>query len=223
MPEDIAAAYKANENLQFLESSDILWMDVVYKGVVPYADGLYKMLSDLMKPGDLELISQPLDYFGVNLYASEYIVSDNKGGYIVLPKKTGAPLNSLRWNVVPEVMFWGPKYFYERYGLPIVITENGYCSYDDPSEDGRILDFGRANFIQKYLQQLSRAVQSGIPIEGYFYWSLMDNFEWVHGYDERFGLIYVDYTTRKRTIKESGKYYKKIIQSNGKHLDMPII
>lgn len=214
---DINAAKKAGEFLFLKESSDVFWMDIVYKGRVPYADSFYKPFCELLQEGDLQLFSQKLDYFAVNMYASD-IVCEKDGEVSVLPKKQGAPINSLRWNIVPEVLYWGPKFYYERYGLPILITENGYCNYDFPTLDGEVLDYNRINFMQQYLLQLGKAVADGVDVAGYFYWSFMDNFEWAHGFDERFGLVYVDYQTMERTVKSSGKYYRRIIESKGEDL-----
>lgn len=101
-----------------------------------------------------------------------------------------------------------------RYRVPLYITENGICCNDWIHEDGAVHDADRVDFMKKYLKQLKRAMDEGADVRGYFAWSLMDNFEWADGYAERFGLVYVDYASQKRTIKDSGLYYKALIAHN---------
>lgn len=218
--EDVSAARNATFSLKEKESSDVFWMDIIYKGIVPNVENKNAFCA-LLQEGDLQLFSEQLDYFCVNMYASDFIKTA-KNGYQIIPKKQGGAINSLRWNIVPEVLYWGTKFYYERYKMPIIISENGYCGYDFKTLNGDVLDFERMNFIQQYLLQLGRAKKEKIEIAGYFYWSFMDNFEWSHGYDERFGLVYVDYQTQERTIKASGKYYRKIVETNGRSLSEDI-
>jgi beta-glucosidase len=96
----------------------------------------------------------------------------------------------------------------------IYITENGTSAADEPGEDGRIDDLDRVMFLRQYLDQLNRAIGEGVPVRGYFLWSLLDNFEWADGYETRFGLHYVDYKTLKRTPKLSASFYKTVIERN---------
>ena len=110
------------------------------------------------------------------------------------------------------------KIFHERYGLPIMVTENGMAWNDVPEESDAVADNKRIDFIREYLGELKKATDDGIPIIGYQYWSLMDNFEWAEGYEPRFGLVYVDYKSQQRTLKNSAFEYKKIIESNGEIL-----
>ena len=98
--------------------------------------------------------------------------------------------------------------------MPIYISENGICGHEWVSDDGKVHDNFRIDFIKWHLEQIEKAIADGVDIRGYFYWSFMDNFEWAEGYNERFGLIFVDYETQKRTIKESGYWYKRLIQTN---------
>ena len=99
-----------------------------------------------------------------------------------------------------------------------MITENGYASDDQVSEDGNVYDVNREHFINEFLSNLKRATDDNIPILGYQHWSVMDNFEWTAGYAPRFGLIHINYETQYRTLKNSAIYYKSIIRSNGKDL-----
>jgi beta-glucosidase len=97
----------------------------------------------------------------------------------------------------------------------MVISENGLASPDWVSTDGNVHDENRIDFTRRYLRESHRAIQDGVPMLGYFHWSIMDNFEWAHGYRPRFGLIHVDYETQKRTVKQSGWWYRDLIASNG--------
>jgi beta-glucosidase len=130
-------------------------------------------------------------------------------------------MTAFNFPVLPEGLYWGPRFYRERYGLPILITENGMSNIDWVSLDGSVHDPQRIDFLRRYLLELKRASQDGVEVLGYFQWSIMDNFEWTEGYRERFGLIYVDYGTQKRTLKDSAYWYRDVIASNGASLDMP--
>ena len=106
------------------------------------------------------------------------------------------------------------KYVYDRYKKPIYISENGMSNADIVSLDGKCHDPQRIDFTSRYLSNLKKAIDSGADVKGYFHWSLLDNFEWGHGYKERFGLIHVDYKTQKRTPKDSYYWYKDFITNN---------
>ena len=124
----------------------------------------------------------------------------------------------MAWVIDERVMYWNVRFIYERYGLPIMITENGLAAHDTISTDGKVHDPKRTDFLCRYLKELKRAIDDGIPVLGYQHWSVMDNFEWAEGYDPRFGLIYVDYATQKRIVKDSAWDYKGIIETNGARL-----
>ena len=123
------------------------------------------------------------------------------------------PRSAIGWAVLPECIYWASKFYYEKYGLPILVSENGFADNDVVSSDGKVHDAHRIYYIERYIEQLKRAIKDGIPIIGYQYWSLVDNFEWATGYDARFGLVYVDYKSQKRIIKDSAYAYKKIIRN----------
>jgi beta-glucosidase len=124
----------------------------------------------------------------------------------------------IKWPVTPDCLYWGPKFFHERYGLPIIVTENGLSNQDWVSLDGKCHDPQRIDYLHRHLRELKKAAADGVPIDGYFQWSFMDNFEWAEGYRERFGLVHVDYQTLKRTPKDSFDWYKQVIKSNGADL-----
>ena len=167
---------------------------------------------------DMKLIHQPIDFYGQNIYNSLKVREGQKGELEIVKRYKGFPRTAINWPITPECLFWLPKYFYERYKKPIYITENGMSGTDWVSIDGKVHDEARIDFYHRYLRELKRAATEGVDIAGYFAWSLMDNFEWAKGYSERFGMIYVDYNTQKRIIKDSGYWYKEVIASNGDYL-----
>lgn len=162
-----------------------------------------------VKEGDIELIHQPIDYLGINVYNGHEI---NAAGYI--NKKPGSPRTALGWPVTPGVMNYGIRYLYERYNLPIYIFEDGLACNDIISLDGKVHDSNRIDFLTRYLTDLEKAYNAGVPILGYFHWSFTDNFEWHSGYDPRFGLIYVDYETQQRIPKDSAYWYSDLIRQS---------
>lgn len=164
--------------------------------------------------GDMKLINQPIDFIGMNIYNGKY-VSAEKG---VLGNEQGFARTLIGWPITPTALYWGPKFYNERYGLPIIITENGMSCHDVVSLDGKVHDPNRIDYLNRYLLELKRSADDGVEIDGYFQWSLLDNFEWAQGYNQRFGTIYIDYSTQKRIIKDSGYWYKKIIEGNGENL-----
>lgn len=170
--------------------------------------GHYEELP-FVKKGDIELIHQPIDYLGINVYNGHEI---NAAGYI--NKKPGSPRTALGWPVTPGVMNYGIRYLYERYNLPIYIFEDGLACNDIISLDGKVHDSNRIDFLTRYLTDLEKAYKAGVPILGYFHWSFTDNFEWHSGYDPRFGLIYVDYETQQRIPKDSAYWYSDLIRQS---------
>lgn len=176
---------------------------------------LYGNLMPPVSESDMELIRQPIDFYGTNIYTADLA----RGSEILSPASNNLPqgmeFTQMGWPVIPESLYWGPKFLFERYGLPIVITENGMACHDTPGIDGQVHDQARIDFTSRYLQQLFRACKEGIPCRGYFHWSLLDNFEWAYGYSKRFGLAYVDFKTQERILKDSAIWYSKVINTNG--------
>ncbi|HYH02660.1 MAG TPA: GH1 family beta-glucosidase [Bacillota bacterium] len=214
---DIEAARQAMFNFQGAGFGvNSWWMDPIFFGRYP-EDGL-KMFQQWLPPigpEDLQTICQPLDFFGVNIYHGTKVTAGPEGKPQPVIKEPGRPLTAYNWDVTPEALYWGPRFFYERYQKPIIITENGVSNIDVISLDGAVHDPQRIDFTQRYLRELRRSIVDGIDVRGYFHWSIMDNFEWNEGFKQRFGLIYVDYPTQKRIIKDSGLWYQKVIESNG--------
>jgi beta-glucosidase len=133
----------------------------------------------------------------------------------IVPQPTGHALTAFHWPLTPEALYWGAKFFHERYQLPIFITENGMANVDWVAADGQVHDPQRIDFLRRYLREFRRAAEDGVDVRGYFVWSIMDNFEWAEGYKQRFGLVHVDYATQKRTPKDSAFWYRDVIASNG--------
>lgn len=196
------------------------WADPVILGHYP-ADGLQifgKAMPDY-PDSDMKTICQPLDFYGTNIYSSETVRAGSDGKPQKVETAAGYPRTAFNWKVTPASLYWGPRFYYERYKLPIVITENGLANIDWVSLDGKVHDPQRIDFTTRYLSEYKRAIEDGIPALGYFHWSLMDNFEWQEGYKQRFGMVYVDYQTQKRIPKDSAAWYKDVIESNGAILD----
>jgi beta-glucosidase len=122
------------------------------------------------------------------------------------------------WPLSPEVLYWGIRFLQGRYSLPLVVTENGMANTDWLHLDGCVHDPQRIDFLSRYLLQVDRALQEGADVRGYFVWTLLDNFEWARGMRPRFGLVYVDYPTQRRVLKDSAHWYRALIESNGRLL-----
>lgn len=195
--------------------------DAALKGAYPeaYLACLSEEDRYWLKPGDEKIIGQKLDFLGLNIYGGDRVRMGQAGKPEKVKLKPGNPITGIGWNVEPESLYWGPKLFHERYGLPILITENGLSTRDWVSLGGKVHDGLRIDFLHRYLRELKRAAAEGVPVDGYFQWSFLDNFEWAEGYRERFGLVHVDYETQKRTPKDSFHWYREVIATNGAILD----
>lgn len=192
------------------------WMDPVFLGRYPQ-DGLEAYGKNVPKytDADMSTICQKLDFCGVNIYHGDYVEAGPDGKPKQVHRAPGSPITAFDWPVAPESLYWGPKFFQERYKLPIYVTENGMASCDWVMADGQVHDPQRIDFLRRYLSQLERAIKDGVDVRGYFVWSIIDNFEWQEGYTKRFGLVHVDFETQKRTPKDSFKWYKEVIASSG--------
>jgi beta-glucosidase len=195
--------------------------------LVPALTGKYneqtiaKLGADAPKvqAGDMEIIGQPLDVLGYNIYTGSYVrAADNARGYEILPLPREYPQMHMPWlNLVPESLYWGVRMISDALGkknLPILITENGCATDDEVTGQGEILDLSRILYLRSYLGNAQRAIAEGYPLKGYFQWSLMDNFEWSWGYTRRFGITRVDYDTQQRSPKESFRWYQQVIREN---------
>jgi beta-glucosidase len=195
------------------------WSDPIFFGSYPQ-DGLDILAADAPQvlPGDMETIQQPVDFYGVNIYQAPTVRAGEDGLPVELLPPDGVGLTSFPWPVTPEALYWTPKFIYERYATPMYITENGMANNDWVALDGKVHDPQRIDFTQRYLRSLRRAINDGVDMRGYFHWSIMDNYEWAKGYNLRFGLVYVDYATQQRILKDSAVWYKGVIAANGANI-----
>ena len=218
-PKDIEAARKAlfalPDDLSNWTWNVSWWSDPVILGKYP-EEGMkkYEKYLPVITDEDMKLISQPIDFYGQNIYNGRCIRMGTDGRPEEVRRPAVFTKTATNWPVTPEALYWGPKFLYERYRKPIYITENGMACHDTVSQDGKVHDPNRIDFLARYLKNLKRAAEE-IDIRGYFQWSLMDNFEWDKGYAERFGIIYVDFETQERIWKDSAYWYRDLIRRNG--------
>jgi beta-glucosidase len=167
---------------------------------------------------ELETIASPLDFVGINVYRPDsYVVpSDEPPGYRSIPINASHPKMQSSWHVFdPEVLYWGPRHVQSLWGAKsIFISENGCGASDAISDDGKVYDSDRVMFLRAHLTQLQRATSEGVPVDGYFLWSAQDNFEWIDGFGNRFGLVYVDFDTLERIPKLSARWFREAARQN---------
>jgi len=216
-PEDVAASERANAymNRQYL--------DPVFHGRYP------PELAEIFGPAwpqwpeaDYRLISQPIDFLGVNYYTRSVTRFDAAAEPVraAAVHQPGAVYTEMDWEVYPRGLTDTLRWVRDRYGdLPLYVTENGAAFDDPPPGAGRLEDGPRVEYLRAHLKALRAALEAGVDVRGYFVWSLLDNFEWVLGYAKRFGLVHVDFQTQQRTLKASADYYARVIASNGQAID----
>jgi beta-glucosidase len=194
------------------------YLDPVLRGTYPgdILDLLEQRgLAPQVLSGDAEAIAAPIDFLGINNYF-RLLVRKKVGAalpwsYEVVPAR-GVEHTTMGWEVYPQGLRELLVRLHKEYAVPrIYVTENGAAFADAMSADGRVHDPRRLNFLHDYLEQAQAAIGEGAPLAGYFVWSLMDNFEWAQGYSQRFGIVYVDYPTQQRIIKDSGYWYRDTI------------
>lgn len=197
--EEIKKAYNKTFDISSGVIGAVWWSDPIVAGIIP--NGIKFITEE-----DVKIIHQPLDFYAFNIYQPE---NSNEVKY------QGMPRNSLNWIIEPKCLYWACKFYFRRYKLPILVSENGMPNLDYVYDDNKVHDPQRIYYIEKHLEQLKKAVEDNISVIGYLYWSFMDNFEWTFGYDPRFGLVYIDYETQQRILKDSAFFYKEVIKSNG--------
>jgi beta-glucosidase len=167
---------------------------------------------------EMKTIASPVDFVGINVYKPGWYVepTDAPPGYRDIPLNASHPTMQSSWHVLdPEVMYWAPRQVQSIWGAKsIYITENGCGASDVLAEDGRVYDSDRVMYLRAFLGQLQRATSEGVPVDGYFLWSAQDNFEWMDGFGNRFGLIYVDFDTLERTPKLSAEWFREAARQN---------
>ncbi len=206
---DAADRMHAFKNTLFLEPA----MHGRYPKFTPDNSG--EDLLDI-RSGDMEIVRAPLDFIGVNYYSRTMVEDGDANGAIHAKTSSGkqGPLTDFGWEVWPDSFHDLLVRISKEYlNTPIEVTENG-CSYgDSPLTDGSVPDVRRTDFYRGYISAVGRAIRDGANIRGYHAWSIMDNFEWSEGYSQRFGLVYVDFRTQKRSIKDSGKWYSRLVMT----------
>jgi beta-glucosidase len=189
--------------------------DFIADGVLP-ADGL-----PFVKAGDLETIATQMDFLGLNYYfrslsrSAAIPEAQNLPPNIFQAPKDDVHWTEMGWEIYPQGLFEVLSWLYYEYKVNhLYVTENG-CSFSDgPDQSGQINDQRRINYLHDHLVAAKKAIDCGIPLAGYFVWSLMDNFEWAHGFSQRFGLVWIDYETGQRIPKASAKWYANVIHEN---------
>ncbi len=198
------------------------YLDALFRGTYPEDVTARLALPDgLVRPGDMETISAPLDFLGVNYYTRGIIRADRPSR--LLPKLVpprGSGLTAMGWEVYPEGLYQVLLRLRDAYSpTKLYITENGAAYPDTLDERGEVHDAERVSYLRRHFQEARRALAAGVPLAGYFTWSLLDNFEWAHGYRPRFGLVRVEYATQQRIIKESGHFAWRVAATNGGALE----
>jgi len=191
-------------------ASFVRWyMEPIFQGRYPLDPGIAHYPRNV-QPGDFEIIGQPLDFLGVNYYTRIWASTAQPP----LPAPCELGVTDMGWEIYPEGLTELLTGLNERYpGLPpIYLMENGMANADT-LVDGRVADDKRIDYVRRHIEALARAREAGVDIRGFFYWSLLDNYEWDSGYDKRFGLVHVDYATQRRTPKDSARWYREAIRS----------
>ncbi|MET9373809.1 GH1 family beta-glucosidase [Streptomyces sp. NPDC002992] len=225
-PADVAAALRAETQ------RNLMWTDPLLKGCYAAAEadtwGELIERQDFRRDGDLALVSAPMDFLGLNYYTPSTVraapwrepdparrtAMDNRFEGVARP---GVRHTAMGWPVVPDALRRLLTSLGDRYGAllpPLHITENGSAEHDAPAADGTVHDAERIAYLESHLRAASEALAEGVDLRGYTAWSLLDNFEWAHGYTKRFGLVHVDYETEARTPKDSYHWYKAAIAAS---------
>lgn len=174
---------------------------------------------DFVQAGDMDVVATPTDFIGLNYYSRNLHRSnapDNDPQIDFQHPKTPEYWTEMGWENYPEGLTGVLARVYFHYGpRKLYITENGASYSTPPDENGNVPDELRINYLRTHFAAMHRAIQAGVPLAGYFVWSLLDNFEWSFGYSQRFGIVWVDYETQKRILKDSAKWYKGVIKKNG--------
>ncbi|MGA2642543.1 MAG: GH1 family beta-glucosidase [Spirochaetia bacterium] len=193
------------------------FMDPIYKKRYPRSlERMVSILNREIRPGDFDIIGQPVDFVGVNYYSRNVVkrsLNPVQRFSIVDSRGRGVPVTAMGLEIYPEGMGRILRLLRQEYNDPVIyITENG-AAFDDEVRDGRVDDERRIEYLRSYLVEVHRAMQEGVRVKGHFVWSLMDNFEWADGLSRRLGLVHVDFRTQKRTVKKSGYWYGELCRS----------
>jgi beta-glucosidase len=224
--ENIAACLPAIDTPENVQAAEIAtrelnagFLNVVLTG--KYTDGFLAYAGKAapkFTEEELKIIASRNDFVGLNIYAPQYYVvaSDRAPGFRVLPFPASFPHMNVDWlRIGPETAYWVPRLAAKIWDIEtIYISENGTSADDKIAADGNVYDLDRIMYLRNYLAQLQRAIAEGVPVRGYFLWSLMDNFEWIYGFEKRFGLYRVDFETQRRIPKLSASFYRNVVARN---------
>ncbi len=212
MPETAQAAARVDT------TTNRWFVEPLYKGAYP--EHLFENMGVQPPPiqdGDLAIIGTPIDFLGVNNY-SRMVIRSNPAlpnGVEFVAPIPGASYTEMGWEVYPQGLGDLLLKLHKEYGVPsLLVTENGAAFDDVVGSNGKVTDLRRIEYLREHIRAVGHVLEQGVPIQGYLVWSLLDNFEWAEGYSKRFGIIYVDYATQQRTIKESGHWYTALIASH---------
>jgi beta-glucosidase len=194
--------------------------DAIFRG--SYPEGLFEAMggsSPPVEPGDMAAISAAIDFLGVNYYSRTIVRAPQTGvgaearaEYVELAP--GATYTEMGWEVFPQGLTDLLVQLHDDYHpRALIVTENGAAFDDDWNGDGEVRDPQRVSYLARHIEAMAQAMQRGAPVMGYFLWSLTDNFEWAYGYSKRFGIVYVDYPTQRRIVKDSGRWYAGLLAS----------
>ncbi|HEX7005176.1 MAG TPA: family 1 glycosylhydrolase, partial [Trueperaceae bacterium] len=190
------------------------YLDPLLRGRYP-ADVWEGYGSDVPKveEDDLKTVSAPLDFLGVNFYSRSLLAKGSGDWPAVEFRPPGNPVTAMGWEVYPAALTELLLRLQRDYSVPeLYITENG-AAYPDRLVGGKVDDRERIAYLDGHIRAVEQALAAGVPVKGYFAWSLLDNFEWAHGFEKRFGLVHVDYVSQERTLKESAKWYGRRVSS----------
>lgn len=208
-PDDVAAAV-------FMDAYDIRWfLDPIYGRGYPQEALDRFQLTPPIHAGDMEIIATPTDFLGVNFYLKQVVKAAPGSGFFDIDgvETPGTPVTDMGWEINPEALTDLLLRLTKDYQIKeLFITENG-SAWPDELVNNEVDDVDRINYLQSHLRAIDDAISQGAPVHGYFAWSLFDNFEWTHGYNKRFGIIYINYATQERFIKSSGRWYSQHIAS----------
>ncbi|GAC1472533.1 MAG: GH1 family beta-glucosidase [Chloroflexota bacterium] len=191
------------------------FLDPIFRGSYP-ADmvDFFEQLMPYVQDGDLATISSTIDFLGINNYSRQIVRAGPDGSFPAYLRAENAQFTDMDWEVYPEGLYDLLRRVHRDYSPGhLYITENGASFRDIRTHDGMVRDPERQSYIADHLESVHRAIKAGVPVDGYFCWSLLDNFEWAHGYWMRFGLIYIDYPTQERVPKDSYRWYRSFITS----------
>lgn len=206
--------------------NNIWFLDPSIKGAYPNAyieqDKMLRKMD--VRPGDMEACVEKPDFIGINLYQRAIVENNPNDRNLGIRQHRGpGPQTAFGWEIWPAALYQMIKRIDKDYKLPIYITENG-CSFPTgPDANGRVPDQERADFYHGFVGQVGRAIDEGCDVRGYYAWTLIDNFEWAEGFRQRFGIVHVDFETQKRTIKDSGFWFRDLIARNEIEYDETLV